>query len=104
MGVPRIQRNLEVFLLEFKEPLHDQYRILEEGTGPNPKPEDTVRVHYRGTLIDGTEFDSSYKRGTTIDFQVGGVIPGWREGIQLVKEGGKIARFRYERTESKRSK
>ena len=67
-----------------------QYRILEEGTGSNPKPEDTVRVHYRGTLIDGTEFDSSYKRGTTIDFQVGRVIQGWQEGIQLVKEGGKI--------------
>jgi FKBP-type peptidyl-prolyl cis-trans isomerase FkpA len=67
-----------------------QYRIIEEGTGPMPTVEDTVRVHYRGTLIDGTEFDSSYKRGATVDFGVSQVISGWQEGIQLVKEGGKI--------------
>lgn len=67
-----------------------QYKILTEGTGANPTATDTVRVHYRGTLIDGTEFDSSYKRGQPIDFQVQRVIKGWAEGIQLVKEGGKI--------------
>ncbi len=67
-----------------------QYRIIEEGTGPNPGPEDVVRVHYLGTLVNGTEFDSSYSRGEPIDFPLGRVIPGWVEGIQLVKEGGKI--------------
>ncbi|MEL0035945.1 MAG: FKBP-type peptidyl-prolyl cis-trans isomerase [Gammaproteobacteria bacterium] len=67
-----------------------QYRILEEGTGANPTPADTVRVHYRGTLVDGTEFDSSYNSGQPIDFPLGRVIQGWVEGIQLVKEGGKI--------------
>ena len=67
-----------------------QYRILQEGTGPMPKAGDVVRVHYKGTLIDGTQFDSSYDRGQPIDFEVERVIPGWAEGIQLVKEGGKI--------------
>ena len=67
-----------------------QYRIITEGTGAQPGPEDTVRVHYKGNLIDGTEFDSSYKRGQPIDFPVSRVIPGWAEGVQLVKEGGKI--------------
>lgn len=67
-----------------------QYRIIEEGPGANPGPEDVVRVHYKGTLIDGSEFDSSYSRGEPIDFPLGRVIPGWVEGIQLVKEGGKI--------------
>lgn len=66
------------------------YRILKEGTGPNPTPADTVRVHYRGTLVDGTEFDSSYNSGQPIDFPLGRVIQGWVEGIQLVKEGGQI--------------
>ena len=67
-----------------------QYRIVEEGTGPNPGPDDIVRVHYKGTLVDGSEFDSSYSRGEPIGFPLGRVIPGWVEGIQLVKEGGKI--------------
>jgi len=67
-----------------------KYRILQEGTGANPTPTDTVRVHYRGTLVDGTEFDSSYNSGQPIDFPLGRVIQGWVEGIQLVKEGGKI--------------
>ena len=66
------------------------YRILKEGTGANPTAADTVRVHYRGTLVDGTEFDSSYNSGQPIDFPLGRVIQGWVEGIQLVKEGGQI--------------
>lgn len=67
-----------------------QYRMLVEGTGAAPVAGDVVRVNYKGTLIDGTEFDSSYSRGEPIEFQVDRVIPGWAEGIKLVKEGGKI--------------
>ena len=67
-----------------------QYRIISEGTGPLPGADDVVRVHYKGTLVDGSEFDSSYSRGEPIDFPLGRVIPGWVEGIQLVREGGKI--------------
>lgn len=66
-----------------------QYQILEPGTGPSPRATDTVKVHYRGTLIDGTEFDSSYKRGEPIEFPLNRVIPGWTEGLQLMKAGGK---------------
>ncbi len=66
-----------------------QYKIVEEGDGASPKLEDTVVVHYRGTLMDGTEFDSSYKRETPATFPVNGVIPGWQEGLQLMKVGGK---------------
>ena len=66
-----------------------QYRHETVGTGESPTAESTVEVHYRGTLIDGTEFDSSYKRGETISFPLNGVIPGWTEGLQLMKEGGK---------------
>jgi FKBP-type peptidyl-prolyl cis-trans isomerase FklB len=66
-----------------------QYKVLSEGTGSSPKPESTVEVHYKGTLIDGTEFDSSYKRGEPASFPVGGVIPGWTEALQLMKEGAK---------------
>lgn len=66
-----------------------QYKIVEEGDGASPKLEDTVVVHYRGTLMDGTEFDSSYKRDTPATFPVNGVIPGWQEGLQLMKVGGK---------------
>jgi FKBP-type peptidyl-prolyl cis-trans isomerase FklB len=64
-----------------------QYRVLEEGSGATPGAEDTVVVHYRGTLIDGTEFDSSYKRGQPATFALGGIIPGWQEALQLMKEG-----------------
>lgn len=59
------------------------------GTGPNPTPQDTVRVHYRGTLADGTVFDSSYDRGQPAVFSLGQVIPCWVEGIQKIKVGGK---------------
>lgn len=70
-----------------------QYKILTEGTGKSPAKEDTVTVNYRGTLIDGTEFDSSYKRGEPATFPVGGVIPGWTEALQLMKEGAKWQLF-----------
>lgn len=66
-----------------------QYRHDVVGSGESPDASATVEVHYRGTLIDGTEFDSSYKRGETISFPLNGVIPGWTEGLQLMKEGGK---------------
>jgi len=66
-----------------------QYEIVEAGEGPKPGPEDTVEVHYRGTLVDGTEFDSSYKRGETVTFGVGQVIPGWTEALQLMSVGSK---------------
>jgi FKBP-type peptidyl-prolyl cis-trans isomerase len=66
-----------------------QYEVLTEGTGPTPGPEDTVEVHYRGTLVDGSEFDSSYSRGETVTFGVGQVIPGWTEALQLMPQGSK---------------
>lgn len=66
-----------------------QYEIVEAGDGPIPGPEDTVEVHYRGTLADGTEFDSSYTRGETVTFGVGQVIPGWTEALQLMPVGSK---------------
>jgi len=62
---------------------------LTEGTGDSPKPTDIVKVNYRGTLIDGTEFDSSYKRGKPLEFKLNGVIPCWTEGVQKMKPGGK---------------
>ncbi len=64
-----------------------QYRVLESGSGNTPTLTSTVETHYEGTLIDGTIFDSSYKRGETISFPVNGVIPGWTEALQLMKEG-----------------
>ncbi len=66
-----------------------QYEMLTEGNGALPKATDKVTVHYKGTLIDGTEFDSSYSRGQPVTFPLGNVIPGWTEGLQLVKAGGK---------------
>ncbi len=70
-----------------------QYKVLTEGSGKTPKADDTVRVNYRGTLIDGTEFDSSYKRGQPATFKVNGVIKGWTEPLQLMKEGSKWQLF-----------
>jgi len=66
-----------------------QYKIVKEGTGPKPAATDTVTVNYRGTLINGTEFDSSYKRGEPATFPVGGVIKGWTEALQLMPVGSK---------------
>lgn len=66
-----------------------QYEVLEEGEGPTPGPEDQVTIHYRGTLIDGTQFDSSYDRGEPATFGVTGVIPGFSEGLQLMPVGSK---------------
>jgi FKBP-type peptidyl-prolyl cis-trans isomerase FklB len=66
-----------------------QYKVLKQGTGDTPKASDTVSTHYRGSLIDGTEFDSSYSRGQPATFPVGGVIPGWTEALQLMKVGDK---------------
>lgn len=66
-----------------------QYKVISSGKGKTPKPTDTVSTNYRGTLINGTEFDSSYKRGQPATFPVTGVIPGWTEALQLMKEGDK---------------
>jgi len=66
-----------------------QYKIVREGTGPKPKLTDNVTVHYHGTLIDGTVFDSSVERGEPATFPVNGVIPGWQEALQLMPVGSK---------------
>ncbi|MGZ3524516.1 MAG: FKBP-type peptidyl-prolyl cis-trans isomerase N-terminal domain-containing protein [Thermodesulfobacteriota bacterium] len=90
----------EAFLAENKKkegvkalPSGLQYKVIKAGTGKKPKSSDTVTVNYRGTLIDGTEFDSSYKRGQPATFQVSGVIPGWTEALQLMEEGAKWQLF-----------
>ncbi len=70
-----------------------QYEVLHEGTGAQPTANDTVKVHYAGTLIDGKEFDNSYKRGEPIEFPLNRVIKGWTEGLQLMREGGKYKLF-----------
>lgn len=67
-----------------------QYEVLEEGDGPRPQPGDQVTIHYRGTLLDGTEFDSSYERGEPATFGVGQVIPGFSEALQLMPVGSKF--------------
>ncbi len=66
-----------------------QYEVIKEGTGPKPKATDVVNVHYHGTLIDGTVFDSSVERGEPIEFGLNQVIPGWTEGVQLMPVGSK---------------
>ena len=70
-----------------------QYKVIKEGTGKTPKATDQVKVNYRGTLVDGTEFDSSYKRNEPASFGVSQVIKGWTEGLQLMKEGAKYQFF-----------
>ena len=86
----------EKFLMENKTkdgvktlPSGLQYKVTKEGEGKTPKLTDTVVTHYRGTLLDGTEFDSSYKRKVPAEFPVSGVIKGWTEALQLMKEGAK---------------
>ena len=86
----------EAFLAENKKkegvqvlPSGVQYRVLEEGKGAKPKPADTVKVHYRGTLIDGREFDSSHRRGEPATLPVNGVIQGWQEVLPMMQEGAK---------------
>ena len=66
-----------------------QYEVLEEGSGPKPSLSESVTVHYKGELLDGTVFDSSYDRGEPISFRLGQVIPGWKEGLQLMPVGSK---------------
>jgi FKBP-type peptidyl-prolyl cis-trans isomerase FklB len=70
-----------------------QYKVIREGIGKTPGPRDTVTVHYRGTRIDGTEFDSSYKNNKPATFRVDGVIAGWTEALQMMKEGSKWQLF-----------
>jgi FKBP-type peptidyl-prolyl cis-trans isomerase FklB len=70
-----------------------QYQVLQEGTGKSPSASDKVTTHYHGTLIDGTVFDSSYERGQPATFPVNGVIAGWTEALQLMKEGAKWRLF-----------
>jgi FKBP-type peptidyl-prolyl cis-trans isomerase FklB len=90
----------EAFLAENKKkpgvvtlPSGLQYKVIKAGTGKKPKATDTVKTHYRGTLLDGTEFDSSYRRGGPATFPVKGVIPGWTEALQLMEEGAKWQLF-----------
>lgn len=90
----------ETFLAENKKkegiitlPSGLQYKVMKDGTGKTPKATDSVTVNYRGTLIDGTEFDSSYKRGQPATFPVSGVIKGWTEALQLMKVGSKYKLF-----------
>ena len=70
-----------------------QYKITKEGTGAHPTASSMVTVHYKGQLINNTVFDSSYDRGEPIEFQLNQVIPGWTEGLQLMKEGGKATLY-----------
>ena len=90
----------EAFLSENKKkegvkalPSGLQYKVIKAGTGKKPKLNDTVTVQYRGTLADGTEFDSSYRRGQPATFPVSGVIPGWTEALPLMGEGAKWQLF-----------
>jgi FKBP-type peptidyl-prolyl cis-trans isomerase FklB len=90
----------EAFLSENKKkegvktlPSGLQYKVIKAGTGKKPGLNDTVTVQYRGTLIDGTEFDSSYRRGQPATFPVSGVIPGWTEALPLMEEGAKWQLF-----------
>ncbi|MDQ3494075.1 MAG: FKBP-type peptidyl-prolyl cis-trans isomerase [Pseudomonadota bacterium] len=73
----------------FSTPSGLQYRVLRQGAGPRPRPNSRVRVHYQGTLLDGTVFDSSYDRGQPAEFGLGEVIPGWTEGVAMMPVGAK---------------
>lgn len=86
-AIARIEREVGAKFVKTASGL--QYIVRKEGTGASPKPTDTVKVHYRGTLVDGQQFDSSYDRGEPIDFPLNGVIKGWTEGVGLMKVGGK---------------
>jgi len=70
-----------------------QYEVITQGDGPKPTAQDTVRVHYKGTLVNGNEFDSSYSRGQPAEFPLDGVIAGWTEGLQLMNTGSKYRLF-----------
>ena len=70
-----------------------QYKVIKAGDGQTPKETDTVTVNYKGTLLDGTEFDSSYKRNEPATFHVNGIIPGWQEALKLMKVGSKWQLF-----------
>ncbi|MGB5684849.1 MAG: FKBP-type peptidyl-prolyl cis-trans isomerase [Candidatus Electrothrix sp.] len=70
-----------------------QYKVIEEGKGEKPKATDTVKVHYKGTLLDGTEFDSSYKRNEPVTFKANRVIPGWTEALQMMTPGSKYTLY-----------
>jgi FKBP-type peptidyl-prolyl cis-trans isomerase FklB len=90
----------EAFLAENKKkegvktlPSGLQYKVIKAGAGKKPKADDTVTVNYQGTLINGAEFDSSYKRGQPATFRVSGVMPGWGEALQLMGEGAKWQLF-----------
>jgi FKBP-type peptidyl-prolyl cis-trans isomerase FklB len=90
----------EAFLSENKKkegvktlPSGLQYKVIKAGTGRKPKLNNTVTINYRGTLVDGTEFDSSYRHGQPATFPVSGVIPGWTEALQLMEEGAKWQLF-----------
>ena len=90
------QKEGEAFLAENKKkegvitlPSGLQYKVIKAGSGNKPKATDTVTVHYQGTLVNGTEFDSSYRRGQPVSFPVNGVIPGWTEALQLMEAGAK---------------
>ncbi len=93
---PGASERAEKFLMENKAkegvktlPSGLQYKVIKDGDGKTPKLTDTVVTHYRGTLLDGTEFDSSYKRNEPAEFPVNRVIKGWTEALQLMKEGSK---------------
>ena len=93
---PNPSERAEKFLMENKAkegvktlPSGLQYKVIKDGDGKTPKLTDTVSTHYRGTLLDGSEFDNSYKRNQPAEFPVSGVIKGWTEALQLMKEGAK---------------
>lgn len=81
--------NLPASAQSTKTPSGIEITMLNEGSGAKPKASDTVKVHYKGTLTDGTEFDSSFRRREPATFPLGGVIPCWTEGVQSIKAGGR---------------